>query len=757
MSACIEITAYQTTATGGPVDRDYTVSARLLTDELKQLIERQNIDCSDINCMKWPIMGMSRHATCKVLLLKSDLHNLLTFGDPSAYSGGAAYREDHQAQFRSNTQLLGLLGQNTIGEADGPYYTEYRIWFLSDPNEATYFNRMHIADIQPLMVSGFGNPEHGEALYIVTFKCFRWARRSMSFASIERPEVLPGLSLNDGQFLNFARNGTYPNSSSNTSDRSVVSFYEFACSPGMLSQFAPDIRNTVWQYKPTTVDLFAPWFILPYRTLLAARFGTPDNDLIACPFYSSDFLWDEIRRGEVTPLRLDTGRHTPYQSLLDEVLCDTTSAVHSVIPFGSASNRGQYAHTLMSLGFVNFGESNFINRVSDSIIAGTLGGNLASRSKLNDTAVKYIVPMQITAQMTPPCGIYGVPSVAPNGDPPAIFDEYKGYEHANRRPTPQSVGRWSGLDTMNKRHVTASQHGMEFGRGDHLYGNRGWGEIISDFSGGYGTFSQSAQSASFINDKDHPNRKMARRLSIRYQIASQNAADIWVRGWVMPTPSELDGWMQWIELRLQTDGKGFGFPTTRIWFDRNDPLVCPQFEDGNGKVKGLGLIKTWKGFDGKDRICLDYPFGIPCLIMVIDNERITAGVDAWRYTCVFVQKSNRPDEQIIPAVTELSDELYGGLEDIEVDDDGDPLNPQRLYSRKSVAYNLSEAANRSDFTAPGYKKPLVQPGFNVLPIGQDKDGNKRHVVVQGFIYRGGEDHRTCVYFSMPNAIDGDCP
>lgn len=756
MSACIDITAYQSLDQGAAYDRDYTVSARLLTDELRQLIERQNIDCSDINCMKWPIMGMSRHATCKVLLLKSDLHNLLTFGNPSAYSGYEAAKEEEGALFDPSTQLEGKLKTGN-SSAEGPEYTEYRIWFSSDPNEATYFNRMHLADIQPLMVSGFGNPEHGEALYIVTFKCFRWARRAMSFVGLQ-------FSASDDHLcLNYARNGTYPNQSTQPSNRSVLRFYAFSSAPGWLGgpPKAAGVRNVTWEYNGAATHLWAPWAVMPTATKMAARFGTPNTDEIVHVVTSEDVLWDEVINGVigVTPLRLDSGRHAPYQSILDEVLCDTTSAVYSVIPFGLPTTRGQYRHTLMSLGFTYSGELNFVNRVSESIIAGTLGGNLASRIKLNDTAVKYIVPMHITSLMTPPCGIYGVPTVPPNGDAPALFDEYKGYKYADRRPNaaPSLFGRWSGFEFPHARHKTLSLHQAEFGSKDPLYGNGGWGEIISDFAGDGRPWAYWPLSISQINDKDHPNRVMARRLSIRYQIASQNAADIWVRGWVMPKPDELEGWMQWIELRLQTDGKGFGFPTTRIWFDRNDPLVCPQFEDGNGQVKGLGLIKTWKGFDGKDRVCLDYPFGIPCLIMIIDNERITPGVDAWRYTCVFVQKSNRPDEQIIPPVTEFSDELYGGLEDIRVEDDGDPLNPQRVYERESVAYNLAEAANRSDFTAPGYKKPITQPGFNVLPIGQDKDGNKRHVVVQGFIYRGGEDHRTCVYFSMPNAIDGDCP
>jgi hypothetical protein len=46
----------------------------------------------------------------------------------------------------------------------------------------------------------------------------------------------------------------------------------------------------------------------------------------------------------------------------------------------------------------------------------------------------------------------------------------------------------------------------------------------------------------------------------------------------------------------------------------------------------------------------------------------------------------------------------------------------------------------------------------MLPIGEDRDGNKRDVVVQAMLYRGYNDGtaRTCAYFCLTNAVDGYC-
>ena len=121
-----------------------TVHARLLTREMCEKIRRQNVDCADINCMKWPILGLGRYATFKCLLLKSDLAELIPKDAAMSTRG-------------------------------------FEVWFIvgsEEQSKTTRFPRMHLAHIHPLMVSEMGDPNKGEALYLCTFHCDRWAARS---------------------------------------------------------------------------------------------------------------------------------------------------------------------------------------------------------------------------------------------------------------------------------------------------------------------------------------------------------------------------------------------------------------------------------------------------------------------------------------------------------------------------------------------------------------------------------------------------
>jgi hypothetical protein len=230
------------------------------------------------------------------------------------------------------------------------------------------------------------------------------------------------------------------------------------------------------------------------------------------------------------------------------------------------------------------------------------------------------------------------------------------------------------------------------------------------------------------------------------------ACDLWLRGWIMPTYEEAWIGAMWVELRLQTDEKGFGFPTTRIYGDLEDPMLVPQPSDGKTAVIGSGMIQTWKGMDGKTRVHMQWPFGIPCLVAVVGNERIAAGVDAWKYKVVPVGRNG--DYNTVRTITDPDPSVFnGGIKNLNIG--------LGSFDPDLVAFNLAEIGNTAGFSAPGYKKPLAQAGFSVLPIGQNRDGDLQAVVVQGMIYRGHSDPaagegRACVYFCMPNAIDGEC-
>jgi hypothetical protein len=751
--SCIEITAQQFANLGAAQDRSHTVEARLLTDEIRRLIERQNIDCSDINSIRWPVMGMNRHAVAKVLLLKTDVLNLITFGNPGSYS------------VPSGTGFAGVnFGNGTQPQSEDQ--VEYRITFADDlTNQATYFSRMYLAGVQPLVASAFGNLTNGEALYILTFKCFRWMRRSMRFLPGDYSEQ--GIEIGGGgELLNSAGNGVGYSYSSEAM-RTVNQFWKFAVAP--KSQSSPsDAMQEEYAYG---TSISSPWDGADEK--LQRRFATPLTDAIRLYFASipgSEPLVDHIVSDMLAiPMRIGRGDHMPYQALVDKVLQDTATLVHTVIPFGLPTGRGQFGHGLMNLGRAS---GTFLESNRDRIVAGSINGNLVERMNLSAETRKFVVPSQLAAQAAPPVMVGGYRRPKPNGYPPAVFGEREGFDHEYitqsmkdgtglihggpidmQRP---SIGLIDWEDYIRIQDRSTGTAGIDYRVASTLKNSMnnapGMAYVMSDLDSLGGDFRDWARADQNLIS-GNPDFK---NLGIRYQLAKQNHADIWFTGWLMPTRDDLEGWMQWIELRLQTDDKGFGFPTTRIWFDPDDPLVCPQPSDEDASVETLGLLRSWKGHDGRTRVALDWPFGIPCIAVIHANERITAGVDAWVYDCVFIAKKGYEDRWDHLTKGDKAEEYFGGLEDenVEVDLGGD-----RIYKYRAKAYNLAECANTGTFAAPGFKLPLAQPGFSVLPIGEDRDGNTKHVIVQGMLYWddvGGASEPPRVYFCLANAIDGDC-
>ena len=257
-------------------------------------------------------------------------------------------------------------------------------------------------------------------------------------------------------------------------------------------------------------------------------------------------------------------------------------------------------------------------------------------------------------------------------------------------------------------------------------------------------------------------------------------ADLWFRGWYSPTATQTkisdpllggDGttvinipgtiWSggSWMELRLQTDRKGFGFPTTRIYGELEDPLFCPQADDRPLEIKTSGIAKSWRASDGKINIHVPQPFGIPCLIKIVANDGpFNTGVKAWSYLAKIVFKGRSFDATTGQYPAPPTDSTWPGqLKDFEKIEDS-------WADLTIVAYNLAELANTSSFAAPGYKMPLDQAGFDILPIGKDRDGNQNEVIVQAHLYMsdGFDSNSTnpadmpVAYFCLANAIDGAC-
>ena len=208
----------------------------------------------------------------------------------------------------------------------------------------------------------------------------------------------------------------------------------------------------------------------------------------------------------------------------------------------------------------------------------------------------------------------------------------------------------------------------------------------------------------------------------------------------MPNNDQIWAGGSWIELRLQMDGKGFAFPTTRIYGSLDDPLLGPVTDDSQHEIESSGLVKTWRGEDGRLRVHVGQPFGIPCLLRIVSNE--PWGDNVWRYTAKIALKSNQLQNPhtfkgLIAKFEEVPNTTL----------DGEP---------EITAFNLCEVNNSAGFAGPGYKLPLVQDGFRVLPIGEDRDGVLHEVVVQAMLYKDTSLNEQYAYFCLHNAIDGEC-
>jgi hypothetical protein len=202
-------------------------------------------------------------------------------------------------------------------------------------------------------------------------------------------------------------------------------------------------------------------------------------------------------------------------------------------------------------------------------------------------------------------------------------------------------------------------------------------------------------------------------------------------------------------------------------------MFCSVADDKPLDIRATGLAKAWRDSDGKTRVHVAWPFGIPCLIKIIGlntaigtGGQFNSGVKAWSYRAKIVMRgqggSGSSFPKRYPSHPSAGDEYTGQL----IDFFGSGASDEDYV----VAYNLAELANTTSFSAPGYKMPIAQQGFDVLPIGRDRDGNQHEVIVQAMLYMSDErfDADTSqspaqladparAYFCMPNAVDGDCP
>jgi len=687
-----------------------TVYARLLTPEIQQLIERQNINCADINSMKWPLFGLSRHATCKILLLQRDLMQLLCVNND----------DWRNTEFRPNK--------------DG-----FRIWFIVGSKEESLrscFNRMHIADIQPLMVSAFGKtlaplppdppPEPGEevpvqppvpwgeAMYIVTFKCDRWAARG------------------------------------NRAVGSVQDTYSRSWDPAEQLEYHPELYKTCENVVEQAITSQMGTLAFDFWQLFRTGVDTYSDN--------SGIEWDEIF-STAKPSGMGNFNRKPIPAYVDEI-CSRISACVEYTPSSVISDTiipGKYNFSLWDVGSKAplSPIEDFLKDYGKDIIAGCIkhDNDIPDPDDNEDRPTAAEFPNVIRLSTKPKDIMVAMRwEQKADGRPPDVFRVLE--EVNNNLPNAKSWFQSSYLNnpfsnTPNFKFYNVGDSNViiedPLYAGDKVeHGDAYVGVYNADtWLSNLGSFYQSRSSIVAPVVLDHPFSNehkniywsLANRVNAKY---TSGVCDLWLRSWIMPYIC----WpgANWIEFRLQLDGKGFPFPVTHLYGDIDDPLLGPVPDDGTLDIEPSGMVQTWRGEDGRQRIHVGMPFGIPCLIRIVGNESI--GDNAWKYTAKIVFRHEAP----------AFAEYHGGLRGFDVN------SPEP--EPEIIAYNLCEAANGASFAGPGYKIPLIQDGFRVLPVGEDRDGVLHDVIVQAMLYmdHGGQSltNKIQAYFCLHNAIDGEC-
>jgi hypothetical protein len=676
-----------------------TVNARLLTPQLKELIERQNVDCADINCMKWPLFGWSRHATCKLLLTQRDLLTLTTGStDPEVW---------FNADYRRSVDF------------------GYLIWFIvgsKAQSVKTAFSRMRVAQIQPLMISQFGLPNFGEAFYIATFKCDRWAGRGKrAFMKVFDPPL--STEPNENYYPRSWKQDEYVNGT-NLDCLTIKQIFDRFHSFG----------DPVW----------LPWLKKPNQE---AGYSRPNYWDMAPDGAASDVFDDSTvsnyRYEEMfPPISVGDLTQKPLLVVADDVAVKAGVALAYKPNYATAQEVGSYLTGKFVWSVIDINKGNermvsFLNEYKNDIIAGSVydivdgtedPNGFPTSPALEGIASIARIPNLISQQVRPDRIVVDMRRTElADGSPPNVFAD----------------SQFKSDFPLRQYHKYLSN---PFDRTVPSRKYEGFIVRVGESCGAY-ISADSWQGATrgekqFYKDVIYSNMPNdVYRVNERYgEKYLSGACDIWFRSWIMPNNDQIWAGGSWIELRLQMDGKGFAFPTTRIYGSLDDPLLGPVTDDSQHEIESSGLVKTWRGEDGRLRVHVGQSFGIPCLLRIVSNE--PEGDNVWRYTAKIALKSTElPNPHTFKGLIAKFEEVPNTTLD------GEP---------EITAFNLCEVNNSAGFAGPGYKLPLVQDGFRVLPIGEDRDGVLHEVVVQAMLYKDTSDNEQYAYFCLHNAIDGEC-
>lgn len=759
--------------------------ARLLTPELEVLIRNQNIETRDINSMKWPLFGLSRHAVCKLLMLRTDLLILIS-DDPENIPESA-----DSFSFANN---------------------EFRIWFrcTDDPaDEGQVFTRMHIAKVTPLAVTGNGyvkkvprfdengdpviengnqvedDVHEGEALYIVEFRCDRWW-----WSSFRKFTFSPWVATGTG-----------------------------SCGLGYPAQTP---FRTSWVESHNNGDVSGAGNagdmiqkLLEGKAVFGCGLGGQDSSE---PAFFRPYEQDTFSIFEDHLLRAASGnydRHRPIVEVIDEI-CRECHLVISYRQSGSIASGygGSYTLATFDIHLPAYEEElrNFLTRHGDNVIAGAIDTENILNQEFSDPTSTYssrwprminLAPITKTITYSDSFLIAHRASI-PDGRPPNVFSDISAYGESNfssgsftltQQYLPNPFSEFQPYDIVTDyfdetaglllstrpRFIALKKFPSAYIDLTSTSTVREW-QARNRYQGQSLIYSQVGSSEWYhLGQTGKPKpldpvdsaQKFDDETDLYNSRRISNTCDIWLNKWWMPASDEIWLGAAWIELRLQTDEDGFGFPTTRIWSDYEDPLFCSVADDKPLDIRATGLAKAWRDSDGKTRVHVAWPFGIPCLIKIIGlytdtgtGGQLNSGVKAWAYKAKVVMKgqggSGSSFPKRYPSHPSTGLEYTGQL----VDFFGSGSSTEDYL----VAYNLAELANTTSFSAPGYKMPIAQQGFDVLPIGKDRDGNYHEVIVQAMVYWSDErdpadplvspaqkSRLPVAYFCLTNAIDGECP
>ena len=420
---------------------------------------------------------------------------------------------------------------------------------------------------------------------------------------------------------------------------------------------------------------------------------------------------------EGSSLAVDISPDDSVAALIDRVLAKS-GGVLSFVP--SVTGGKQYDLRIESIDTGEARAATFIETYEDEILAGGMEGPVVDRPTTSGAgsfavggalnaikdcplAVRVYFPLAKTDQTDDVIGEYAVLGVTPDGGASSTDHSILDNKFATRTSWDSSSGDPydAAYDDIRPvlHHIRADIPLVTFGR---------------DLS-----------SASDLLNGTPLSAIAGYAAEVFYARWLAGCCDIWLRDTVPLTAANVWAGGLWWEYSLREDQYGNTCPVTHIWGDRDDNLFGYQPFEGPEPVVGLGTCSAYRAADGGVRVIGHQIGHVPVMIRIKDATG--DGDNKWVYEAVLLQRD---------------DAASGGW----------------VEGATITAYNTVERNNSSSFAGPSWKLALAVPGtWNILPIGEDRDGTHQDVDTIAYLVedRKYADERFA-YFSLTNIIDGEC-